>query len=280
MSYFLCYNPPSMEHEVTIYAEKIFDLGFLPVTNSMLAALLSLLIVIGLVLFLKIKKNGVPSGLQNLLEIVVEGATELAESVAGSKQKAMLFLPFILPLFFFILINNWLGLLPGVGSIGFEEGQHFVPLFRGATADLNTTLALSITALFITHFAGIMIVGLRAHTNKFLAYEMFLSIPREIKKGNYAAIIVNPIKFFVGIIEFIGEFAKTASLSLRLFGNILAGEILLATMMSISAFILPIPFLFLEIFVGLIQATIFAILSLVFLSIMSEDHEKHEEIAH
>ncbi len=266
-----------MEHEVTIYAEKIFNLGSMPITNSLLASFLSI-VVVGLIIgSLRIKKRGAPTGLQNLFEMVIEGAVGLAESVTGSKQKAMLFLPFVLPLFFFILINNWLGLLPGIGSIGFSEEGHFVPLFRGATADLNTTLALALVAIFITHLAGVKLVGLRAHANKFLAYKTILQIPKEIKKGNYQAMVVNPIKFFVGLIEFVGELSKTASLSLRLFGNVLAGEILLGTMMSIFAFILPIPFLFMEIFVGLIQATIFAILSLVFLSIMSENHDDHAE---
>jgi F-type H+-transporting ATPase subunit a len=230
-----------MEEKLTIYAEKIFSWGTFDVTNSMIATWLSLAIVIGFVSLIKVRKSGAPKGVQNLFEMVLEGAAGLAESVTGSKERAMLFLPFILPLFFFILLNNWLGLLPGVGSIGFEEGGRFVPLFRAATADLNTTLALSITALIITHFAGIMLTSLRAHTNRFLAYDSLLKMPGEIKRGNYQAIIVNPIKFFVGLIEFIGELSKTASLSLRLFGNVLAGEILLGTMMSLFAFALPVP---------------------------------------
>lgn len=269
-----------MEHKITIYAEEVFHLGFLTITNSMLSAWLLLFFVVFFVSIIKIKKKGAPAMVQNILELVSVSALDLADSVTGSRKKSMMFIPFIMPLFFFILLNNWFGLLPGIGSIGFMENNHFIPLFRGATADLNTTLALSITALFVTHLAGIVIAGVRAHTNKFLGVNLILAIPKELKKGHFTVIIVNPIKFFVGLIEFIGEISKTASLSLRLFGNILAGEILLATIMSIFAFALPIPFLMMEVFVGLIQALIFAILSLVFLSIISEDHSDAHENTH
>jgi F-type H+-transporting ATPase subunit a len=260
-------------HHTAIYAEKIFHFLDFNITNSLLSTWVSVILVLIVVYLIKISKTGAPKGLQNFLEIVLEEFSTLADSVTGSREKSLKFLPFILPLFFFILINNWIGLLPGVGSVGFESKEGFIPLFRGATADLNTTLALSITALFVTHISAILIVGFKKHIGKFFALDVLLNIPKEIKSGHYTVVIVNPIKFFVGLIEFIGEFAKTASLSLRLFGNVLAGEILLGTMMSIFAFVLPVPFLFLEIFVGLIQAIIFAILSLVFLSIMSEEHQ-------
>lgn len=261
-------------HEVTIYAEPILNAGFITITNSLLLSFVSLILVFALVRLIKVEESKAPKGLQNAFEYIFEGALDLADSVTGSREKSVLFLPFVLPLFFFILINNWLGLLPGVGSIGFIEYGKFVPILRGSTADLNTTLALSLASLFITHLAGIAIAGWRSHVNRFVAFDSLLALPKEIKKEGTKALIINPIKFFVGLMEIIGEFSKTASLSLRLFGNILAGEILIGTMMSIFAFLLPVPFLFLEIFVGLIQAAIFAILSLVFLSIMSERHEE------
>lgn len=259
-------------HEAPIYAESIFHIGSFPITNSMITSWIALLIVIVFALSIKIKKSGVPSKLQSGFEIIFEGALNLADSVTGSRKKSFQFLPFVLPLFFFILINNWLGLVPGVGSVGIAEDGRFVPILRGATADLNTTLALSMTALFVTHLAGVILVGFRKHLSKFVGFGLLFAIPKEITRGNYEAIAVNPIKFFVGLIEIIGELSKTASLSLRLFGNVFAGEILLSTMSSIFAFVLPIPFLFLEVFVGLIQAVIFATLSLAFLSVMTEAH--------
>ena len=164
-----------------------------------------------------------------------------------------------------------------MGTIGFieAEGAHkvFVPLFRGGTADLNTTLALALFAVITSHVMGAITVGIWDHFNKFVNIKSFLAIPGKIKK-DATIVLVNPIKAFVGIVEIIGEVAKVASLSFRLFGNIFAGEVLLASMMALFAYVLPLPFIFLEIIVGLIQALIFAMLTLVFMTIATS-HEEH-----
>ena len=148
-----------------------------------------------------------------------------------------------------------------------------VTLFSGATADLNTTLALALFAVVASHIMGTILVGTWKHLNKFINFNAFLEIPKKIK-NDPTIVLVNPIKAFVGIVEVVGEVAKVASLSFRLFGNIFAGEVLLASMMALFAFILPLPFMFLEIIVGLIQALIFALLSLVFMTIAgtAEEH--------
>jgi len=278
-----------ISHETTLFAEPIFHFGNFTITNSLLNSWLVLIIILisALIIGKKIKK--IPSGIQNYLEIIFEGALNLADSVTGSRQKSLKFIPVVLPLFFFILLNNWLGLLPGVGSIGFIEGQGaekiFVPLLRGATADLNTTLALAILAVIITHIFGVIMAGAWSHLNRFIGLQLILEIPKKVfKEKEYTAILVNPIKFFVGLIELVGELAKVASLSFRLFGNIFAGEVLLGAMAAIFAYILPIPFMFLEIVVGLIQALIFAMLTLVFLTVMTTSHEEsennHQVVAH
>ena len=129
--------------------------------------------------------------------------------------------------------------MPGVGSIGFVESLHgekvFVPLFRGATADLNTTLALAIMAVILTHIAGVMTTGAWGHLNRFININALLVIPKKIfKNREYTAILVQPINFFVGLIELVGELAKMASLSFRLFGNIFAGEVLISVMGAIA----------------------------------------------
>jgi F-type H+-transporting ATPase subunit a len=188
----------------------------------------------------------------------------------------MKFAPFVMSFFFFILISNWMGLLPGVGSIGqivsTEEGNMFVPYLRGATADLNTTLALAIIAVVASHILGVLAVGWWKYLNKFINFKVLMEIPKKIIKDP-TILLVNPIKFFVGLIEVVGELAKIASLSFRLFGNIFAGEVLLASMSAILAFGLPLPFMFLEVIVGLIQALIFAILVLIYLSIATTAEE-------
>ena len=170
-----------------------------------------------------------------------------------------------------------MGLLPGVGTIGFvetlEHEKVFVPLLRGATADLNTTLAMALFAVVMSHVFGVIVVGLWNHFNKFVNIKAIIAIPKKVKKDP-TILMINPIKIFVGLIEIVGEIAKVASLSLRLFGNIFAGEVLLASMMALSAFILPLPFMFLELIVGIVQALVFAILTLAFMSIAitAEEH--------
>jgi len=266
-----------ISHEATLFAEPIFHIGNFTVTNALINSWATVIILVILFVLIGKKIKSVPKGLQNIFEILMEEALKLADSVTGNRKKTEKFLPIALTLFLFILINNWLGLLPGVGTIGFVEGEGarkvFVPLFRGATADLNLTLALSLFAVAASHIMGVVMIGIGNHLNKFLNVKAFLEIPKKIKK-DISVILVNPIKAFVGLIEIIGEIAKVASLSFRLFGNIFAGEVLMASMMAIFAFVLPLPFIFMEIVVGIIQALIFAMLTLVFMTIAttSEEH--------
>jgi F-type H+-transporting ATPase subunit a len=266
-----------IQHETTLFAEPVFHIGSFTVTNSLLNSWVTVFILIIFFVALGKKIKKIPKGIQNIFEILLEEALKLADSITGSRKKSEKYLPISLSLFLFILVNNWLGLLPGIGTIGFiehgEHGQVLVPLFRGATADLNTTLALALFAVVASHIMGTILVGTWKHLNKFINFNAFLEIPKKIK-NDPTIVLVNPIKAFVGIVEVVGEVAKVASLSFRLFGNIFAGEVLLASMMALFAFILPLPFMFLEIIVGLIQALIFALLSLVFMTIAgtAEEH--------
>jgi len=259
-----------VQHEATLFAEPVFHIGNFTVTNSLLNSWLTVFILIIFFVLIGKKVAKIPKGIQNIFEIILEEALKLADSITGNRKNSERFLPICLTLFLFILINNWLGLLPGIGTIGFIESEHghqvFVPLFRGATADLNTTLTLALFAVISSHFMGTISLGAWTHLNKFINIKSFLEIPKKIK-GDFTIVLVNPIKAFVGLIEVVGEVAKIASLSFRLFGNIFAGEVLLASMMVLFAYILPIPFMFLEIIVGLIQALIFSLLTLVFMTI-------------
>ncbi|MCU0680053.1 MAG: F0F1 ATP synthase subunit A [Planctomycetes bacterium] len=263
-------------HENTLYAETVFKIGNFPVTNSLLNVWLTVLIVLVLVFSLKGKIKKVPRGIQNGLEMIMEMFLDLFDLITGSRKKSLKFLPFVLSFFFFVLINNWLGLIPGVGSIGKVISEHgekiFIPYFRGGTADLNTTLALATIGVVASHILGVMAVGAWNYFNRFINIKVFLEIPKKIMKDP-AILLINPIKAFVSLIEIIGELAKVASLSFRLFGNIFAGEVLLASMSALLAFGLPIPFMFLEVIVGLIQALIFAVLILIYLSISTTAEE-------
>lgn len=265
-----------IKHENTLFAEPVYHLGGFPITNSLLNSWLVVILVVILGVAIRKKVAMVPRGLQNAMESIVEGFLGIFDSVTGSREKSLQFFPFVFSFFILILLNNWLGLLPGVGSIGQivpEGGEKvFVPYFRGATADLNTTLALAIIGVVASHIFGVMAVGWWKYLNKFINIKAFLEIPKKIRKDP-AIIIVNPIKAFVGLIEIVGELAKIASLSFRLFGNIFAGEVLLASMSAILAFALPIPFMFLEVIVGIIQALIFSMLILAYLTINTTEEE-------
>jgi len=263
-------------HETTIFAEPVFKIGNFEVTNSLINSwgVVILILIIGVLTRNKIKK--IPGKFQSFMEVVMEAILDTVDPITGSREKTKKVLPLVLGLFIFILLNNWLGILPGVGSIGYvaEHDGHamFIPYFRGGTADLNTTLALSIMAIAITHIWGVIAVGAWNHLNKFINFKALIDIPRKIKKDP-TVLMINPIKFAVGLLEIVSEIAKIASLAFRLFGNIFAGEVLLFSMAAILMYVLPIPFLFMELFVGLVQALIFSMLTLVFIVMMTSAEE-------
>lgn len=266
-----------VSHDHTLFAEPIFNIGNFTVTNSLLNSWIVVILVVIIAILVKRNVKTIPGKIQNIMEMVVDGFLDIFDSVTGSRDKSLKFFPLVFAFFVFILINNWLGLLPGIGSIGkiaVHDGHAaFIPYFRGGTADLNTTLALAIIGVVFSHIFGVMALGAWKYFNKFINIKALLEIPKKFKKDP-SVIIVNPIKAFVGLIEIIGEAAKVASLSFRLFGNIFAGEVLLASMAAILAFGLPIPFMFLEVIVGLIQALIFAMLILAYLT-MATSAEEH-----
>ena len=165
----------------------------------------------------------------------------------------------------------------GFGII--ERGEHglaFLPFLRGGTADINTTIALAVMAVVGANVFGVLSVGIWKTFNKYVNIGALGKIFTNFRKDP-TIIIVAPITFFVGLIEIIGEFAKVASLAFRLFGNVFAGEVLLVSMAAIMAYVIPIPFLFLEIIVGVIQALIFATLLVVYFTISASDHDEHHD---
>ena len=266
----------SVIHETTIYAEPVFHIGNFQITNSLLNSWLAVLVIIILCVALRLKLKQIPGKIQHIFEILLEGALSLCDQVTNNRKITLKIFPLVTSLFIFILVNNWLGLLPIVGSIGFVENSIFIPIFRAGTADINTTLALSIATVIGSNIFGIVAMGAWKIFNKYVNIKALGGIITKFRRDKNV-IIVAPITFFVGILELIGEMAKVASLSFRLFGNVFAGEVLLASMGAIFLYILPTPFLFLEVFIGLIQALIFSLLATVYFTIASQDHEEHGE---
>lgn len=236
--------------------EIIAHAGGFPITNTLLTTLIVDAVIIWLVLLLNKKIRLVPSGIQSATEPVFLYLYDLTEQVAGSKVRTIF--PWFASFFFFIVIANIVGLMPGFGSIGFwkeshEQGheatKHLVPLLRAATSDFNVTLALGAISIFATHIIAIRYNGIIGYIRKFIS--------------------LNPIYLAIGLLEFCLEGVKIFSLSLRLFGNIYAGEVVLATVSGLAAFVAPIPFLFLEMIVALVQGLVFAMLTMVFMSLLA-----------
>jgi F-type H+-transporting ATPase subunit a len=277
---------------VPVAAEKLFSLGSLPVTNSLLTGWVVVAVIVILSTAISRTVKEVPKGIQNVAEFILEGMLDFMDQVTHDRARSRRFLPIVGALFPFILLSNWFGLLPGVGSIGLwgmtGEGKELIPLFRPATSDLNMTFAMSISTVIISHVIGVMTIGFFKYWNKFIQLGTFWKAVSKIGKqpiGEYAiGVFTAVIGLMVGLIELMSEAAKMVSLALRLFGNIFAGEVLIHVLSSLMAYILPTPFMFLEIIVGVVQALVFSMLVLVYLVLATDaphgDDDHHEEGAH
>ena len=322
---------------IQLPAETVFKLPFFftdySVTNTSISLWIAILLLI-LISFLGTRnRKDVPGRLQNFLEIIVEFFLNLVESVSGSKAGRK-FLPVVMTIFLCVITSNWLGILPGVGTVGLVEtaevlcehkshhlhhsdyhhsddhhdshhsskctddvlkeigdekltpfqGTGFLkiivpgtkdeetkklstvvgdsntgrllPIIRGASTDLNTSLAIGIVAMIFVQIWGFQALGIKGYGSKFISFK-------------------SPIMFFVGLLELIAEIARIISFTFRLFGNMFAGEVLLVAMAFLIPLIGIIPFMGLELFVGLIQAFIFAMLTLVFGVSAIADHNEH-----
>ena len=234
--------------------ETIFNIGNLPVTNTLLDTLIvDALIIAGIFALRNLKK--VPNFFQNSVEFVIDGFYSLTFGISP-KQASKIF-PYFMSFFIFIIVANLTGLLPGFGTIGFFKGKELIPLLRASTSDINTTLGLALVSAVATHILAIRSTGVREYLSRYFS--------------------LNPIYLFVGFLELIGEFTKIISLSFRLFGNIFAGEVVISTISNIFAFLAPLPFLGLEVIVGIVQALVFAMLTMVFMAILTTSHSEGGE---
>ncbi|MBI5620044.1 F0F1 ATP synthase subunit A [Candidatus Gottesmanbacteria bacterium] len=230
---------------ISLSAEKLWTVAGMPITNALLTTWLVMGILILITMLTTRNLRLIPGYGQSIVELIVGGLYDFFASVTG--KHIAKFFPLLASLFLFIIAANWVGLLPGVGTIGFFHGEEFTPLLRGATADLNTTLALAIVAVFAIQYFGFQTVGIH-YSSRFLNFK-------------------DPIYFVLGILEIISEVSKVVSFAFRLFGNIFAGEVLLAVMAFLMPFVVPLPFLMMELFVGFIQALVFSMLTAVFLNV-------------
>ncbi len=242
---------------IEIGAEKLFSVFGIPITNTLVMTWIVALFLIILTIIITRKITIIPSVFQNIVESAVESLLGFMEKVLHSRAKAELYFPLIATIFSLILISNWFGIIPGVGSIGLyhdhEGTRQFVPLLRSVASDLNFTLAIAVISVIAVNLFGFLALGFKGHASKFFNFK-------------------SPVGFFVGILELVGEVAKMISFSFRLFGNVFAGEVLLIITGFLVPYLVPVPFLMLELFVGFIQALVFSTLTLVFISIAVEEH--------
>lgn len=251
---------------ISVKVDEVFNVAGVSITNSHLVGILGLIVLVWLMFrtraaVLGKKKHNLAT---RLVQWTFDGLYDTVGQVIPDEKWARKVAPLCITLFFFIIAQYWLGLLPIVGPI--TIGEHHTTLFRGGVADLNMTFGLAI----------VTIVAAQVYAFKYLGF-----------KGNMGRYFVNPLRdpimAFVGILELVAEFSRMLGLSFRLFGNVLAGEILLAVIAYMTKFMSPValqPFYFFELFIGGIQAYIFFMLSTVFISLglAHHDSDSHEPI--
>ncbi|MDR1436449.1 MAG: F0F1 ATP synthase subunit A [Puniceicoccales bacterium] len=264
---------PARSEEVSRQAVDLFKIGPIPITNSMVTAwLVSIALIVAIRIAIGRRPSPVPTRAQAALEIIAENLRSLFEPIVGSRAIGNVF-PFLLILFTFLLAENLCGLIPGVGSIAVGNGHgHFVPILRPPNGDLNGTLALAI----ISFSAWIFFVLRHAGPKEFF-HDTFgnKGDRREVPLPIYA--FLGAVFLAVGAIDVISILFRIVSLSFRLYGNVFGGENLIGRMSGLCGAILPVPFYFLELLIGVIQAFVFTLLTAVYIGLLTAggSEERH-----
>lgn len=243
-----------MELSISIAPDVLFHIGSLPVTNSLLWSFFISGFLIGITLLVRFSMKAVPETLQNIAEIIVEEAFSFVKSVIHSEEKAKKVFPLFCTMFIFILAANLFTFIPGQAALTVHNGEGPVSVFRAAMADYGIVLVLTLISIITIQIVAIITHGPFGYIGKFLNFQ-------------------SPLKFFLGLMDIVGEIAKVLSLSFRLFGNMFAGEVLGAVMLFLMPFLAPLPFMFLGVLTAVVQAFVFSTLTLVFITLASEIEE-------
>lgn len=232
--------------DIQFRPEYIFSIGNFRVSNSLLTSLIVSLFLVFVAVYFKNRKSG-KSFLVKATKALVYELIKLVDEVTGDRKISYDVLPLVATFFIFIFIANLFALFPGfLGSIYLNTTSGRIPLIRSPNSDLNTTLALALISVMATQYYSLKYLGLKSYIARFINFK-------------------SPVLFITGFFEIITEGVKVISFSFRLFGNIFAGEVLLIVMAFLVPYLIPLPFMVLEIFVGVIQAFIFAMLTLTFI---------------
>lgn len=242
---------------ISLSAERLFTLWGIPITNTLVAAWTVMFVLILVAFVAGRAPSLIPNKIQNFFEFLFDFVIDYMEKVLGSRDAAVRYFPLIATIFLFIGMSNLFDFMPFFGSIGLWHGSELVPLFRPVNTDLNVTLALAVIAVISIEVAGIVALGVVRYGSKFFN-------------------LSSPLAFAVGLIEFVSELSRFISFSFRLFGNIFAGEVLLAVAGFFVPYLLPVPLMAFETFVGVVQAAVFSMLTLFFIKLaIAEPHGGH-----
>jgi F-type H+-transporting ATPase subunit a len=244
---------------VHIVPGEVLQIGEVSITNSMVYAwVTSAIIIVFLVIIARMVRIRPRRGAIQLVEAGTEFIVNMLENSFHSRKKAIQYAPVFTTIFFFILLTNWMGLLPGVGEALTKDGS---PVFRPFTADLNGTLAIAIVAMGLVQYFAIRESGLMRHLAHY-----------------FNGSLKNPATYLFGLLEIFTEFTRVVSLALRLFLNVVIGEIIIAVFAYLGKFAAPLtslPFVCLELFVGALQAYIFVMLSATYLAVATQHGREH-----
>jgi F-type H+-transporting ATPase subunit a len=267
---------------ISLAPDILFNLGSFPVTNSFLWGLIltiTLIVFFGLV-SRKLKK--IPGPVQNFVEMIFETGYDFVRTVTGSDKKTEKVFPLVFTLFLFIIIANLLVYIPGQSAITIARGDDVIPVFRAVVADYGMVFAMTMVSVIVTQLVAIYAVGPFGYVGKFLNFKGLADFFKGVIKGkfNFGLLAQGLFDVFMGVMDLVGEIAKVISLSFRLFGNIFAGEVLTAVMLFLSPFLIPLPFMLLGLLSAIVQAFVFAVLTLIYITMASEveGEELKEEI--
>jgi len=239
---------------IALSAEKLGTFGGVPITNTLVTSWVVVILLAVIAVMVSRRISLVPGRFQTLLESAFGFVYDYVAETLESKDMARRFFPLLMTIFLFLFTANALEFTPGIGSLGFSTEHGFLPLLRSVNTDLNVPLMLAIISFIVIEVTGIVAIGAWKYSKKFFNFS-------------------SPIDAAIGLIEFIGEWVRIVSLSFRLFGNILAGEIIILVATYFLPYVVPVPLMLFEIFVGFLQAAIFALLTLFFIKLaITEPH--------
>ena len=256
-------------------AEVVFHLFGFPITNSIVGAWLTIIVLVGFSYVVTRRIRLIPRRWQALLEFGLEALLNFCQTVAGEKNGRRFF-PIVATIFLFVAFNSWLSLLPGFGSIMVHTAHGEAHLLRGANTDINMPLALALMSFIFVWYFGLRSLGIR-YLGQFVNVGRFLGGLRQLTRGKLLpglnGMFTGVINIFIGFIELLSVFIRILSFTFRLFGNMTAGEILLLMATFLIPFLFALPFYGLELLVGFVQALIFGGLTLIFLTVAVTSHE-------